>query len=112
MEEVEFKRRVPSKLKFIKEISKDDVRVRVFGVVTSMDDTGVMTVDDGSQITVIAMDAENIKVGDTVMVVGIVMPYEEGVEIRGEIVKKVKLNMQLYKKFMEIWGEADVKDSN
>ncbi|RLG17335.1 replication protein RepA [Nanoarchaeota archaeon] len=112
MEEVEFKRRVPSKLKFIKEISKDDVRVRFFGVVTSMDDTGVMTVDDGSQITVIAMDAENIKVGDTVMVVGIVMPYEEGVEIRGEIVKKVKLNMQLYKKFMEIWGEADVKDSN
>jgi len=99
-----FEKRKPSKLCKVKEITEKDARVRFVGAVVELDrNSGVMLIDDGERISVISTpeQVEKLKIGDIVGIIGIVLPYEEGVEIRCEFIQDMnKLNKELYDKFM------------
>ncbi len=99
-----FEKRKPSKLCKVKEITEKDARVRFVGAVVELDrNSGVMLIDDGERISVISTpeQVEKLKIGDVVGIIGIVLPYEEGVEIRCEFIQDMnKLNKELYDKFM------------
>ena len=88
----------------VKEITEKDARVRFVGAVVELDrNSGVMLIDDGERISVISTpeQVEKLKIGDVVGIIGIVLPYEEGVEIRCEFIQDMnKLNKELYDKFM------------
>jgi hypothetical protein len=99
-----FEKRRPSRLCKIKEITEKDSRVRFMGAVVELDkNSGVLLIDDGDRISVISIPdhVEKLKIGDVVGIIGIVLPYAEGVEIRCEFIQDMnKLNKELYDKFM------------
>lgn len=85
------KRRVAVEKK-IGDLSKDDSRVVVIGTVLSIDDQSlVFTIEDPSgQLTILAPTEgliKGLKVGQPARVIGIVLPYEEGLELRAEVVQ-------------------------
>ncbi len=78
--------------KKIKSLNSEDGRVTVLGTVLSIDKQSlVFSVEDPSgQLTIIAPTEELIKdvePGRVVRVIGIVLPYEGGVELRAEVVQ-------------------------
>lgn len=101
-----FEKRKPSKLCKIKEITENDSRVRFVGTIIELDrNSGVMLIDDGDRISIIATpeQVEKLKIGDVVGIIGVVLPYSEGVEIRCEFIQEMnKLNKELYDKFMTL----------
>jgi RPA family protein len=85
------KRNVAVEKKIIS-LSKDDSRVAVAGTVLSLDkDSLIFTMEDPSgQLTVLAPTEDlikSLKIGNVARVIGIVLPYEEGLELRAEIVQ-------------------------
>lgn len=102
-EEVREKRkRVVAIEKIISALSKEDQRVTVIGTVLSLDTQAlIFTIEDLSgELTIMAPTEDmlkNIKEGSIVRVTGIVLPYEEGLELRAELVQDFsKLSRELY----------------
>ncbi|MFA5405813.1 MAG: OB-fold nucleic acid binding domain-containing protein [Candidatus Nanoarchaeia archaeon] len=78
--------------KKIKSLSNEDGRVTVIGTVLSVDTQSlVFTIEDPSgQLTIIAPTEDLVKdvaPGKIIRVIGIVLPYEGGVELRAELVQ-------------------------
>ncbi len=78
--------------KKIGSITKEDIRVAVVGTVLSVDKEAlIFSVEDPSgELTCLAPNEEMIgklKVGSPARVIGIVIPDEEGAELRAEIVQ-------------------------
>lgn len=76
-------------------ISKDDVRITVIGAVLSVDmQSLVFNIEDPSgQLTILATSEESLKdvsVGSVVRVIGIVLPFDEGFELRAEVIQDFK----------------------
>ena len=96
-------RRLPAFEKDISEIGKNDVRVRLMGMVIDNKDN-IVVLDDGTgKINVVF--AENVQTENNkrVRVFGRVMPSEEGFEVQGEILQEMEgLDMELYRKVREL----------
>ncbi len=103
------KRRVAVEKKIIN-LKPDDSRVTVIGVVLSLDRQSLlMTIEDPSgELTIIVPTEDlvkNIKIGSFVRVIGIVLPYEEGIELRAEIIQDFsELNKELYPILHDLMG--------
>jgi len=104
-EKKEFIRRKPSVWKLVNDITKEDTRVRVVGIVTELDkDSGIINIDDGKNISIISTpeQVKDLRVGQKISVIGIVVPFSDNIELRAEIVQDFdSIDMVLYKKFME-----------
>lgn len=100
-------KRLPAREKKISELSKNDVRVRLFGRVIDTNDN-IVVIDDGTgKINVTFNDHANAKTGMTVRVFGKVMPAEDGFEIEGEILQDMGgVDVPLYKKAAELERNA------
>src|SRR3989339_119435 len=76
----------------IKNLTKTDSRVTVIGTVLSIDSEAlIFSIEDPSgQLTVICPTEElikTLKVGSVTRVIGIVLPFEDGFELRAEVVQ-------------------------
>lgn len=88
----ERRRRQVSVDKKIKDLTKDDSRVSVVGTILSIDKQSlIFTIEDPSgQLTILTPTEDLIKgleVGGIARVIGMVLPYEEGLELRAEVVQ-------------------------
>jgi hypothetical protein len=98
---MERKRRLPAVEKFLKDLSKDDFRVRVNGVVVDIHrDTYTAMVDDGTGRAIVQfIDPEvfgKLKEGKQVRIIGKVVPGEETM-IDAEVAQDMsKLDLGLY----------------
>ena len=96
-------RRLAAHEKKIAEITKEDMRVRVFGTVIHNSDNLVVLDDGTGKISVNFRDPVEAKPGMTVRIFGKVMPAEEGFEIEGEILQDMgNVDVSLYKKAVEL----------
>ena len=73
-------------------LTKTDSRVAVMGTVLSIDTEAlIFSIEDPSgQLTVIAPTEElikSLKIGSVTRVIGIVLPFEDGFELRAEVVQ-------------------------
>ena len=104
-EKKEFIKRKPSEWRMISDIKKEDGRVRVVGVVTELDkETGIFSIDDGMTMTLVSTPEQikDLRVGQKVCILGMVVPFSQNVEIRVEVIQDFdKIDMVLYRKFME-----------
>jgi len=95
------KRKVASERK-IGDLSANDSRVSVIGTVLSIDEQSlIFSIEDPSgQLTILAPTEElvsKLKVGGVARVIGVVLPYEEGLELRAEVVQDFsELNKELF----------------
>jgi len=89
-------KRLPAIEKEIKEITENDIRVRLTGkVIDSGED--FIVIDDGTGKIKVSLSGQ--KPADTVSVFGRVIPLEQGYEINGEAVQDMsKLDLNLRKK--------------
>lgn len=77
---------IPSyKEKFIKNLSKEDVKVAISGVIVSKAE-GKIIIDDTTG-TIVTDVETNLSVNDFVKVFGVLLPYEEGFEVQGHLVQ-------------------------
>ncbi|MDD5417742.1 MAG: OB-fold nucleic acid binding domain-containing protein [Candidatus Nanoarchaeia archaeon] len=99
------KRRSIAYEKEICDLTKDDVRVRVTGtVIEKQDESSSIVLDDGTgQVTIMLPSdefLENINPGMFLRVIGMIIPYGEGVELRGELIQDFsKANKDIYTKY-------------
>ncbi len=96
-------RRLPALEKKISELGKDDVRVRLLGMVIDRKDN-VIVLDDGTgKINVVFPEPVKTEANKIVRVFGRVIPSEEGFEIQGEILQDMSgLDMSLYEKVSKL----------
>jgi len=78
--------------RLISGISKDDVRIAVIGTVVSVDnDSLIFTIDDNTgSLTILAPNNDffsKVKEGSMVRVIGLVLPHDNGFELRGELIQ-------------------------
>ncbi len=98
----EKRKRLPAIEKPIAKINKEDTRVTIVGTVLSIDAQAlIVTVEDPSgEMTILCQTEDAIKMlkqGSVVRVTGMVLPYEDGIELRAEIVQDFsKLSPELY----------------
>ena len=96
--------------KQVKNLSKDDSRVTVVGTVLSIDKQSlIFSIEDPSgQLTILAPTEDlikNIKIGMPCRVIGIVLPYEEGLELRAEVVQDFsELSPELFPVLHKLMG--------
>ncbi|HLD41394.1 MAG TPA: replication protein RepA [archaeon] len=97
----EFKR-FPAVEKSIADIEERDVRVRVTGTV--IDNQGnTCVLDDGTGRISVTFDTPLELKAKLVRVIGRVMPFENGVELRGEIIQNMEgLDLYVFKKLSSI----------
>lgn len=85
--------------KKISEISKDDVRVRLLGLVIDKKGSTIVLDDGTGSINVMFAEPVETEANKRVRVFGKVMPAEKGFEIQGEILQDMsKVDFDLYKK--------------
>lgn len=88
--------------KRIADLNKEDARVTVVGTVLSIDPQAlIINIEDPSgELTILCQTEElikNVRQGSVIRVTGIVLPYEEGIELRAEIIQDFsKLSPELY----------------
>ncbi len=89
--------------KKISEIAKEDIRVRLIGLVIDKKDN-IVVIDDGTgKINVVFDEPVQTETNKKVRVLGRVMPAEEGFEIQGEILQDMSgYDMELYNKVREL----------
>ncbi len=98
----EKRRRLPAVEKQIAKINKEDTRVTVVGTVLSIDTQAlIITIEDPSgELTILCQTEDalkNIRQGGVVRISGVVLPYEDGIELRAEIIQDFsKLSPELY----------------
>ncbi len=95
--------------KRISEITKEDIRVKVIGIVIEKDSpSSSILIDDGESTIRIILDddlLESTELGKLIRVIGIVSPALEGdgFELRGELTQDFsKLDKELYKKYLNV----------
>ncbi|MFQ5887707.1 MAG: hypothetical protein ACE5HY_03325 [Candidatus Hydrothermarchaeales archaeon] len=99
--ETEMRRRLPSKERCIKDITADDIRVRVLGVVVGRDeDNYSIMLDDGTGRAVVQFidpdQFQKAEAGKRVRIIGRAM-VQEGVVMEAELIQDMsKLDMGLY----------------
>lgn len=98
----EFKR-APSIERRISEITDSDVRIRVTGTVIEASDQSIF-LDDGTGKIKATFDLlQPVEVNKVVRVIGRVIPFENGVELHGEILQDMqKLDIDVFKKLQSI----------
>lgn len=108
MAEEEKKKRNVAFEKRIKDISNNDIRVKVVGSIIEKDAvTNSIIIDDGEAKVRVLLNEELFKmydVGKVIRAIGIVVPaFEgEGFEIKGELLQDFSgLNNELYNKYLE-----------
>ncbi|MEM5871413.1 MAG: replication protein RepA [Candidatus Aenigmatarchaeota archaeon] len=96
-------RRLAAKEKNIKDITKNDVRVKIVGRIIDVKEN-ILVIDDGTgKATITYGENINLKPHQIIRVFGRVIPTENGFEIEGEIVQNMdNLNISLYKKLLEM----------
>jgi uncharacterized protein YdeI (BOF family) len=99
-------RRQAAHEKKISDIGKDDMRVKLVGLVIDKKDN-VVVIDDGTgKINVVFEEPAQTDANKRVRVFGRVMPTEDGFEIQGEILQDMSnADMELYKKVSDIEKE-------
>ncbi len=99
-------RRLPAYEKKIAEIGKDDVRVRLLGMVIDKKEN-VVVLDDGTgKINIVFAEPFATEVNKRVRVFGRVIPSEDGFEIQGEVLQDMEgMDFELYKKVSELEKE-------
>ena len=106
---VEYKRRVAVE-KRICDLTPEDSRVAVIGTVVSIDEESLLfdMEDSTGMLTVILPSNElmkHIKIGSLVRVIGLILPFEEGVELRAEIIQDFsELSPELFSIFQNLLG--------
>lgn len=108
-QETTFKRRAVALTKKISNVNKDeDLRVAIVGTIVDIDTKSLFfTLDDGEKRVSVLLNSDDqiktLKLGQIVRVIGVVMGFEEGFELRGEIIQNFTgLNVEHYKKFLEL----------
>ena len=98
-------RRLPGLYKLIKDISKEDVRVRVVGRVVDKKDN-IIVIDDGTgSVTVRVSDAADLE--GVIRVIGRVMATEDGIELEGEVVQSAEgLDIEAYRNAYKIFSSV------
>ena len=97
MAEMQRPRRAPAVERFVNEIKKEDIRVKVFGTVSGNEDGLAVLEDDTGKISVDAK--EQLKKGTKVIIFGRPIENKKTLELQAEIVKDAAgLNEKLYKK--------------
>ncbi len=90
-------RRAPAVERFISEIRKDDIRVKVFGTISG-NENGLAVLEDGTG-KIIVDTKEPLEKGEKVIIFGRPIENKGKLEIQAEIVKEASaLNEKLYKK--------------
>lgn len=96
------KRRLAAKEKAIADITKDDIRVRLFGTVIEKADS-CLVIDDGSGKIEITCNAQPESIGKKVRVIARILPLADGFEARAELIQNMDgFDFDLYKKVREI----------
>lgn len=102
-------RRIPvAKRKKIGEVNKGDARVRITGTIIGKDKgSSSITLDDGSGEVVVLIQSDRlfkeVKTGDFVRVIGSVLAFDEGFEIKGDVIQDFsEIDKELYKKVEKI----------
>jgi len=105
----EVKKRAVAKMCRINDIDKEnDLRVSVVGSVVNIDDKNLFfTIDDGEkQVNVLLNNSEELKklkLGGIVRIIGIVMGFNQGFEIRSEIIQDFTgINIKYYNKLLDL----------
>lgn len=92
--------REPYREKYIKDLDGEDSFVSISGIIVSKDDNNVILDDNTGRISV------NInigKVGQFVRVFGRILPFEEGIQIQGEVLQDLsEMDKFLYNKVREL----------
>ena len=108
-EKQEFKKRAVAKIRKISSINKEeDLRVSIIGTVVDIDSKSLFfTIDDGTgKVSVILTNEslmKTLKLGRVVRVIGLVVGFESGFELRGEIVQDFTgLNIDYFNKFLNL----------
>ncbi|MBN1923895.1 MAG: OB-fold nucleic acid binding domain-containing protein [Nanoarchaeota archaeon] len=103
------KKRAVAKIRKISSIKKEeDLRVSIIGTVVDIDSKSLFfTIDDGTDKVSVLLNNEaqlkDLKLGKIVRVIGLVMGFEDGFELRGEIVQDFNgLNIEYYNKFLDL----------
>lgn len=97
MAEMQRPRRAPAVERLIGEISKQDIRVKVFGTVLGTESSLVILEDETGKISVDT--TEQLKKGAKVIVFGRPIENKSKLELQAEVVKDASgLNEKLYKK--------------
>lgn len=95
--EMQRPRRAPAIERFVNEISANDIRVKVFGNVSEIENGLAVLEDETGKIKLDT--AEKIEIGKKVFIFGRPVSTNEGLELQAEIVKDASaLNEKLYKK--------------
>ncbi len=108
-EKKEIKKRSVAKMKRIREINKDDdLRVSIIGSVVNIDDKNLFfTIDDGKdRVNVLLNNNEQLKkleLGKIVRIIGIVMGFNKGFEIRAEVIQDFRgIKIKYYNKLLDL----------
>ena len=107
-------RRWPAISRTIKGIKEEDKRVKIFGVIVSMEPaSGKISIDDSTGVIDVFFNSlevieklEQYKVGDQVMVIG--WATEAGID--GEILRRIRgFEPSRYKNVLEVWENVRSK---
>lgn len=97
-------RKAPAIEKKIKEVTPEDIRVRVFGKVSEVEDEFIVLEDDTGKIKI--QTKERIKKGSIIRVFGRPVQINNNVELISEIIQDMeKINQKLYKRIEALYKE-------
>jgi hypothetical protein len=99
----EFRRRLPSVLRKVSDISGEDIRVSLIGTVIDSADDGIVLDDGTGKIDVTLNEKPAVSSGGLARVFGRVVPMENGFQLQGEIVQDMSgLDMELLNKVLKV----------
>jgi len=99
--------RVPARERKISGIGPQDSRVSLVGTVVDFEEN-VMVIDDGTgKIEVVFESPPHVKSGQRVMVIGKVMPAEDGAQLQGETLREFPdADLELWRRVGELWEKS------
>ncbi|VVB74505.1 OB-fold nucleic acid binding domain protein [Candidatus Tiddalikarchaeum anstoanum] len=105
----EIKKRAVAVTRKISQINKEtDLRIAVVGSIIDIDMKSLFfTLDDGDKKISVLLNNDDqlkkLKLGEIVRVIGIVMSFDNGFELRGEVVQNFTgLNAEYYNKYLSL----------
>ena len=102
-EQQDDRRRMPSVLRKVSDLSASDVRVSLIGTVLDRAEDGLVLDDGTGKIDVTLAEPSSIDQGGLVRVFGRVVPMESGFHLDGEIVQDMKgLDMELFRRVSQL----------
>ena len=102
MEAIRLNPLVPAyKEKFIEKIEKEDIKIAVSGIIVSKD-SGKIVIDDTTGTIPIEIET-TLGINKFVRIFGVLIPYEEGFEIKGDIIQDLsEIDHEKYVKIKEL----------